>query len=331
MSEILVKEYRGDLAENLHRGFITVVDKSKNTVAHLGDINKIVYYRSTAKPIQVLPVLTSGAANKFNFTEEELALMASSHSGEEVHLNLLKDILNKLELGINDLQCGTHPPYSKETRKYLKENNLSLTPTHNACSGKHAAQLALSKFYNLNITNYFQRDHFVQKLTLKTIAEVAEYPEEEIYMGIDSCGVLVFGLPIKNIAYSYCKLLNNELMNNKYQEAAHKITQAMINNPVLVAGSNRFGTILSKLTKKDILIKSGADGFFAFAFSDKGVAIKIEDGNLKSAYPVILEVLKQYNFISEEELTRLNNYYNYEITDHKNRKVGYITPEFSLN
>ena len=38
MSEILVKEYRGNIVENAHRGSIAVVSSTGDTIAYLGDI-----------------------------------------------------------------------------------------------------------------------------------------------------------------------------------------------------------------------------------------------------------------------------------------------------
>ncbi len=330
MSEILVKEYRGKLLENIHRGEIVVVGKNQQINSKVGDQYKNVYYRSAAKPIQVLPVIMSGAAKKYNISEREIALMAASHSGEEVHIRLLKSILKKLDLSVNDLKCGVHPPFSRKARENLRKNSRPLTAAYNACSGKHAAQLALCKFYGWDLANYYEKDHPVQQLLLKTIAEIADYSVKDIYQGIDGCGVVVFGLPIKNLAYSYYRLVNPIELVSKYQNAAKIISRAMRKYPVLVAGSDRFGTILTQTIKVDILAKSGADGIFCFGVKDKGVAIKIEDGNLKSTYPVVLEILKQYQLIDNQELKKLNRFYNSVIYDHLGNKVGNIRPEFFL-
>lgn len=89
MSEVLIKIYRGSLIENIYRGDIAVVDKKGNPIFSVGDNKKITYWRSAAKPIQVMPVIYSGAADKYELTAQEIAIMTSSHSGEEEHIKLI--------------------------------------------------------------------------------------------------------------------------------------------------------------------------------------------------------------------------------------------------
>ncbi|RCW42003.1 MULTISPECIES: asparaginase [unclassified Halanaerobium] len=330
MSEILVEEYRGKLLENIHRGDIAVCSAEKKVTAFCGDTAKDVYYRSAAKPLQVLPVITSGAADKYGFTDKEIALMSASHSGEEFHIEILKNILSKMNLTVDDLRCGSHPPFSRSARKHLRENDLPITQAHNACSGKHSAQLALAKFYGWDMDTYYKKEHPVQQLLLKTISEVADYPEEKIYQGIDGCGVVVFGLPLKNIAYSYFLLENTEFLDKKYRKAADRIVRVMKEYPAVIAGTDRFGTLLCQTLSKNILAKSGADGVFALAFDDKGIAVKIEDGKLPAAYPVVIDILKKYDVITDEEIEKLDKYYRPVIKDHNGRKAGYIRANFAL-
>ena len=66
MSEILVKEYRGNIVENTHRGSIAVVSSTGDTIAYLGDIEKQTFMRSASKPIQVLPTLLAGLHISFS-------------------------------------------------------------------------------------------------------------------------------------------------------------------------------------------------------------------------------------------------------------------------
>ena len=73
MSEILVKEYRGNIVENAHRGSIAVVSSTGDTIAYLGDIEKQTFMRSASKPIQVLPTLLAGLHRRFNLTDEDVA------------------------------------------------------------------------------------------------------------------------------------------------------------------------------------------------------------------------------------------------------------------
>jgi len=89
MSDILIKIYRGNLVENIYRGDIAIVDKAGNHTLSVGDNEKITYWRSSAKPIQVIPVIYSGAADRYKLTDKEIAIMALSHNSEEKHIKLV--------------------------------------------------------------------------------------------------------------------------------------------------------------------------------------------------------------------------------------------------
>ena len=85
-------------------------------------------------------------------------------------------------------------------------------------------------------------------------------------MGIDSCGVPVFGLPIKNVSYAYTRLVNWKSLFSEYQQSAKRIVMSMIKNPEIVGGIGRFDTDLMRISKGKLLAKSGADGVFVLEF-----------------------------------------------------------------
>ena len=67
-SEILAKVIRGETVESIHRGHIIVIDGERKTVASIGDPSTVTFFRSSAKPFQAIPFITSGAADAFGFT-----------------------------------------------------------------------------------------------------------------------------------------------------------------------------------------------------------------------------------------------------------------------
>src|SRR5262245_51034023 len=73
---------RGSVVESVHSAAIAVADSQGRLVARLGGIEHVVFLRSSAKPFQTMAVIESGAAEKFDLTASELALMAGSHSNE---------------------------------------------------------------------------------------------------------------------------------------------------------------------------------------------------------------------------------------------------------
>ena len=69
MSEVLIKIYRENLVEKIYRGDIAGIDKVGNHTLSVGDKEKITYWRSAAKQIQVIPIIYSGAADKYKLTD----------------------------------------------------------------------------------------------------------------------------------------------------------------------------------------------------------------------------------------------------------------------
>ncbi len=340
MSKIVVKIFRENLVENIYRGDIAIVDSEGRPVYSLGDIEKITYWRSAAKPIQVLPVIYSGAYKKYNFTDQELAILSASHNGEEEHIQLVNSVLAKINLTEKDLQCGICLPAHKPTARNLQKEGIPVGPIYNPCSGKHAAQLTLCQYYGWNITEYYCIEHPVQKMILDIISRLAKYPKDKIYLGIDDCGVPVFGLPIANMAKAYADLSNWESLPENYRGAAEKIFSSMTENPYIVGGTDRFETDLMRVSKGNLLAKSGADGVFCIGIRNEqnrqkppgmGITIKMESGNMKFLPMVILRILEQLKILSKEKINSLKKYLPADIKNYRNEKVGCFVSDFKLN
>ncbi|MBV9523618.1 MAG: asparaginase, partial [Alphaproteobacteria bacterium] len=70
---VLVEITRGDLVESRHRGAAAVVDADGKAVMSWGDIESPVFARSAIKPLQALPLIESGAADRYKLGPTELA------------------------------------------------------------------------------------------------------------------------------------------------------------------------------------------------------------------------------------------------------------------
>src|SRR5437763_17067196 len=105
---VLVEVLRGGLVESRHHGAVAVVDAGGATVFALGDVAAPVYPRSAVKALQALPLIESGAAEKFGFGEEELALACASHGGEPAHVAVAQRMLSRAGLDAAALECGAH-------------------------------------------------------------------------------------------------------------------------------------------------------------------------------------------------------------------------------
>src|SRR5574338_524573 len=114
IAEPLVEVKRGSITESRHRGHIVAVEPDGNIIASLGTLHNVTFLRSSAKPFQALPLLLTGAADRFDFTDREVALACASHNGEPIHTEVVESILKKIGLGAEALKCGVHEPYSLE-------------------------------------------------------------------------------------------------------------------------------------------------------------------------------------------------------------------------
>ena len=83
---VTVEVTRGPLVESRHRGLVAVVDTAGKLVFSAGDAEAAIFPRSACKAMQALPLVESGAADAYGFTDRELALACSSHNGEEGHV-----------------------------------------------------------------------------------------------------------------------------------------------------------------------------------------------------------------------------------------------------
>ena len=301
-SEILAKVFRGETVESIHRGHLIVVDGDGETIAQIGEPKTVTFYRSSAKPFQAIPFLTSGAAEKFGISEKEIALVCGSHSGESFHVETAGEMLAKLGFSETDLQCGTHLPFNEKRAREMIKDGERPTQLHNNCSGKHSAMLGEAKYRGANIENYFSLKNPVQQKILETISQFSDVPKDDIKIGVDGCAATTFALPISAMAKSFARLVfPPQNFDDTTRKACKTIVSAMTNYPEMVGGNDRLDTLLMQTLKNKIISKVGAEGVYTAGVlpSEKwktglGIAFKIEDGEDKRARPVVIvELLRQ--------------------------------------
>lgn len=329
MSSIVARVYRGELVESIHRGDWVVANAQGEIVSACGDPDKVTYWRSSAKPFQAIPVVESGAAQKFGFTPKEIAVMCASHSGEEYHTEAVARILAKIGLAPEALQCGIHPPVYKPAAERLVEAGGRPSEIHCNCSGKHSGMLALCQYYGWDVANYLDLDHPLQQLTLDKVSRYTGVPKEDIIIGIDGCGVPVFGLPIKNMTLAWARLVNPQGFAGQEQAAMKEVASAMRAHPEMVAGTDRLCTRLMRGFKTESLVaKAGAEAVYCVGLPEKGLglAVKIEDGNSRAMPAVVLAILDKLGYPSAS-IRELQEYHPLHVRNHRNQVVGKIVPE----
>ena len=336
----LVKVIRGAIVESRHRGHIVAVEPDGNVIAYLGGPETVTYLRSSSKPHQAVPLITSGAADHFGFNEEEIALACASHNGEEIHLNSVKSMLRKIGLTASALKCGVHEPYGKEAAEVLREAGEQPNVLHNNCSGKHAGMLALALYLGAPVDTYDLPDHPVQRAIAKVIAEFSGVPVEDIAVGIDGCGAPVFGVTVAGMARMYARLVSPPAeYEQATRDACRRIVSAMTKHPELIGGSkNRLDTVLMKATKGALVSKVGAEGVYTAGVlpceqwpRGLGVAIKIEDGDDLRARPtVVIEALDQLRVLNDESLEAVSPYAFFPVKNRRGDIVGEVSADFDL-
>ncbi|MCW3490520.1 asparaginase [Dethiobacter alkaliphilus] len=328
MSEILAHVTRGGAVECIHRGDLVVTDTEGKIVYSIGDPQKHTYWRSAAKPFQVIPLVEAEGMKRFDFSGRELALMTSSHGGEETHVAAVQGILDKIGLTADALECGAAPPmYRRAANKILKEGG-SFSVLTNACSGKHAAILALAKIRDYPVEGYSQPIHPAQHEVLRAVADLAGLMPKDLTIGIDGCGFPVFGLPIYNMAIAYAHLANPHRFPQSRRSALEIIARAMTDHPHYVAGTNRLDTALMEATGGRILAKVGSEGVYSVSITDQGLSLtlKIEDGSSRPFGPVIIEALKKLNALTTTELETLHPHHQVYLQNHRKQTIGQIIP-----
>lgn len=314
-SEILARVIRGETVESVHRGHLIIVDGSGETVFSLGEPETVTFWRSSAKSFQAIPFLESGAAERFGFSEKEIALACGSHSGEPMHVETAAAMLAKINLTEADLRCGAHLPFDEKRAAEMTRDGEQPTQLHNNCSGKHAAMLAFARTIGADLDSYERLENPVQQRILDCVAEFSEVPKDEIKLGIDGCAAPNFAVPIRAMAQSFAKLVfPPKNFDDETREACRRIVQATIAYPEMIGGTDRLDTMIMRTAGGKLISKIGAEGVFSAGVlpSDEyktglGIAFKIEDGDDKRARAVVLvELLRQLNILAPDDLADIS-------------------------
>jgi len=330
---IVAKVYRGPIVDLTHQGHIAVVNYKGELLYSYGNPNRVTYIRSSAKPIQAIAAVESGAIDEYGITKQELALICASHNGEKIHTDTIKNILKKAGLSIANLQCGTHPSLNPDIAALLKEEGVVLDNANSNCSGKHSGMLLGSKMMGDDLDSYLNINHPVQQRILKTLSEVCEYDAKDIIIGTDGCGVPVHALPLNKYAHGLAKLSKPEVFEKKREESVKRIIDAMVSFPYMVAGQGRLCTDLMATCKGKLFAKVGADGYYAIGIIGKGIGLtfKCEDGKIPIVEALAVHTLYKLGFITKEEFDALEKYHKIEVKNHRGETVGHTDFDFELN
>ena len=333
---MLAETTRGGIVESVHDGVIAVVDVAGRLVASVGDPETVVFYRSSAKPFQAIPLVESGAADRFGLTERELALACASHSGQPHHQDEVRAMLAKLGLTEAALQCGCVVPYDPDEGARVAAGLVPLSPLQCDCSGKHAGMLAACLQRGEPTETYLDPGHPLQQAILTIMAEVMRVPRESVALGTDGCSLPTFGAPVRAFAASWATLAAPERApagaGREHAAALARLGRAMLAAPENVAGDGQFVTDLMRLGEGRVIAKSGAEGLICLALPEAGlgVAVRVRDGSFRTHPVVVAELLRQLGVGDPELPRRILEAHPPQLRNHNGRVVGELRAAFAL-
>ncbi len=331
----LVAIRRGGVVESVHHGAIAVVGESGRLLAATGDPTTVTFPRSAAKPVQVLPLLESGGAERFGLTGEEIAVMIGSHGGEPEHLEAVRSILRKIGLDEKDLQCGVHAPMHAPAARALRAAGRTPTVLHNNCSGKHAGMLALAVVLNAGAASYLDPDHPAQVRIRAAMGAFSGLREGALPAAVDGCSAPTYALPLDRAALMYARLLSPDGVPEAWRRAARGAVAAMRAHPFMVAGTDRLCTTLLEEAGASLVAKVGAEGFYGMGFVREGrgigIAIKIADGDTgRARNSAALRTLERLGALDPDRAVELRRRFVGALKNRRGIEVGGVETVFDL-
>lgn len=305
---VLVRVHRGERVESQHRGAWVLVDTSGAVLDGAGAFEWPVFARSSIKCLQALPLLETGAAERFGYSDAELALALASHNGEACHTEGVARLLERLGLGVEHLRCGPQPPADPEARAELIRGDAEPSALHSNCSGKHAGFLALALHLGVAVERYLERDSEVQVLVRAAVSELSGVPDRELYTAVDGCSAPTFQLPLVALATAFARVSTPDGLEPVRRAACEQMLAAVRAHPRLIAGRHRrICTDLAALPGGSLFPKIGAEAVYVVGIRgrDRALAIKVDDGSYRGLHAMLVELLSRMGFLSHTDVEAL--------------------------
>ncbi len=261
MDALVVEVARGTVVEARHVVHAVVVRDGRVELA-AGDPGLVTFLRSSAKPLQALPVVRG----RPDLDDEQIALLCASHRATPEQVAVVRRILAAAAATEADLECGGDP-----------------SPIEHNCSGKHAGFLALCRAEGWETTGYRRPEHPCQEAMLREVARAAEVDPETVLVATDGCGVPTFALTLERAAHGFARLPG--------LDGGDRVVAAMRANPELLRGPVAADVLLIRALDGWVA-KGGAEGLFCAASPDgTGIALKVVDGAFRAIAPALVELL----------------------------------------
>jgi L-asparaginase II len=352
---VVVRQIRGRIVESEHRGHIVEADVDGRMVRVVGDPERLVALRSCVKPFGLVALLEAGGIPAFDLTPPEIALMASSHSGEDLHVRTLQGVFRRAGVSQTLLACGAEGmPLDSLTSARLARDGERPSPIRHMCSGQHAASLLLARMRGWPMETYWQEDHPAQVEYRLAVARCFGTTPDRLAPALDDCGLPTWAVTLRELARAYAFLAEPAAVLRTDPRAPvapilQVIRDAMLDHAEMVAGTReRLDTSLMKGLPGALVSKGGQEGLRAVALlkvapgkagrngassrKATGLVVKIEDGSghERAAWATAIEALAQAGVLDGQPLRMLSRYHRPVMVDPHGRMVAEAVADFEL-
>ncbi len=294
----LVRVLRSGVIESIHLGHVAVCDASGRLLAAAGDPDRLLFSRSSLKPLQAAVSLRRIGDPP---PRELVAIMCASHNGEPVHVRAVRRLLRSGGLSERHLGCPPDLPMAPRARRAVAGPRR----VYHNCSGKHAGMLLASDRAGFELETYLRPSHPLQREIVRAVRTATDV--ERPLIGVDGCGAPVHGLPLRGMATLFARLSGPERLGRLTEHAATAVG-AMRAEPYLVAGRGRSDTRIMEAVP-GVICKVGAEGLHCAAVLGQGigVAVRIDDGGDRGAAPALVKSLELLGVLDASQLEKLGS------------------------
>lgn len=284
----LVRVIRSGFHEGSHYGAVVVLDRDGSVLHTRGAVDAPVFPRSSSKPFQAVAMLAAGA----RLEGADLAISAASHSGEPMHTERVRAMLERVSLDESDLGCPEALPMDETTRQAVLTAGGVPRRLYMNCSGKHAGMLSACVEQGWDTASYLDTDHPLQRSVRDQVARLSD--EQPSAVGVDGCGAPLFAISLTGLARAFGRV--NAAATGTLERT---VADAMREYPEMVGGTGREDTRLMR-AHPGLLVKGGAEGVHCAALPDgRTVAVKITDGGDRARMPVLVAGLRTLGLSSD--------------------------------
>jgi L-asparaginase II len=345
---VLVRQARNGIIESEHRGSVVVADVAGRIRMKVGDPDVAVLLRSAVKPFGAVALVDAGGIEAFGLSTGELAVICSSHAGEDIHAKAIRAILRRASIPETALACGVDgTPQDAQTAARLARARETPGLARHMCSGQHAGFLLLSRINGWSLEEYWLDDHPSQRAFRSAVARCFGVPESSLVAGIDGCGIATFAFPLRDVARAYALLADPGAVppddgRRGVTASLTRVRDAMLASPQLVSGTHdRLPTELMEAVPGSLISKIGVEALRGMAIlpgspaangQALGVAVKIADGDPseRALSAVTVATLADLGVLSAGAQLRLDRYLRPRAVDSHGRLAGEAVADIRL-